>query len=209
MTYHNRNISTETANSTSNIDIEATSNMPKGYAVEDPKRWTEFTIKEFELKSEEPEDVTVAIEYCGCCASDVHTISGGWGPWSTKFVIPGHEIAGKVTQVGSAVKEFKVGDRVGVGAQVGSCMNCVPCKQDNENYCRGDGKRAMVDTYNAKYANGEEAQGGYSTQIRAHEQFVFKIPDGVKSEDAASMFCAGATVSRALNECSSDASFID
>lgn len=73
-------------------------------------------------------------------------------------------------EVGKNVKDIKVGDRVGVGAQVGSCMNCYPCKTNDENYCVGDGKKGLVDTYNAKYADGSVAQGGYSTAIRAHQQ---------------------------------------
>lgn len=167
--------------------------MPKGYAVKDPKDWTNFQVTEFELKPEEDDDVTLSITHCGVCGSDVHTISGGWGEWATPYVIPGHEIVGTVTAVGKNVKDIKVGSRVGVGAQVGSCMNCVPCKNDNENYCRGDGKRSMVDTYNSKYADGSIAQGGYSTAIRAHQQFVFPIPDEIPSEEAASMLCAGIT----------------
>lgn len=111
-----------------------------------------------------------------------------------KPVIPGHEIVGKVTKVGKNVKDVKVGDRVGVGAQVGSCMNCTSCNSNFENYCLGDGKKSGVDTYNARYADGSAAQGGYSTAIRAHERFVFPIPDAITSEDAASMFCAGLTV---------------
>lgn len=67
--------------------------------------------------------------------SDVHTITGGWGPLSTDWVVPGHEIVGKVTHVGDEVKEFKVGQRVGVGAQVYACLECDRCKADNENYC--------------------------------------------------------------------------
>lgn len=118
-------------------------------------------------------------------------------------VIPGHEIVGKVTAVGKNVKDIKVGDRVGVGAQVGSCMNCTSCNSDFENYCQGDGKAGCVDTYNAKYPDGSVAQGGYSSAIRAHQRFVFPIPEAISSENAASMFCAGLTVYSPLlrNKC--------
>lgn len=109
-------------------------------------------------------------------------------------VIPGHEIVGIVSQVGKNVKDIKVGDRVGIGAQVGSCMNCDPCKHDNENYCVGDGKGHMVDTYNSFWPDGSVAQGGYSNAVRAHEQFVFPIPDAISSEHAAPMLCAGLTL---------------
>jgi alcohol dehydrogenase (NADP+) len=82
----------------------------------------------------------------GADLQDHHTISGGWGPWETKFVVTGHEVIGKVVEVGAKVTEFKVGQRVGVGAQVGSCGECKACKNDNgvwgywtslilENYC--------------------------------------------------------------------------
>mgnify|MGYP002720192116 FL=1 len=80
-----------------------------------------------------------------------------------------------------------MGDRVGIGAQVGSCMNCSDCSHDNENYCAN----YMVDTYNSRWPDGSIAQGGYSTAIRAHQRFVFPIPDGIKSEHAAPMLCAG------------------
>lgn len=109
-------------------------------------------------------------------------------------MIPGHEIVGIVSQVGKNVKDIKVGDRVGIGAQVGSCMNCDPCKHDNENYCVGDGKGHMVDTYNSFWPDGSVAQGGYSNAVRAHEQFVFPIPDAISSEHAAPMLCAGLTL---------------
>jgi alcohol dehydrogenase (NADP+) len=100
-----------------------------------------------------------------------------------------HEIIGKVTRVGSQVKGFKVGDRAGVGAQIGSCYSCRACKSGNENYCL-----QAIDTYNAEYPDGIRTQGGYSTAIRAHEQFVFPIPDALESRHAASMLCAGLTV---------------
>lgn len=73
-------------------------------------------------------------------------------------------------------------------------MNCFPCTHDNENYCTGDGKGHMVDTYNSIWPDGSIAQGGYSTSIRAHHQFVFPIPEGLKSEHAAPMLCAGLTL---------------
>ncbi|KAI3626309.1 hypothetical protein CBS9595_001670 [Malassezia furfur] len=168
--------------------------MPKGYAISDTKNWTDFKVIDFDLKTPEDDDIDVSITHCGICGSDVHTISGGWGPLNVPQVIPGHEIIGTVTKVGKNVKDIKVGDRVGVGAQVGSCMHCYPCTHDNENYCIGDGKGHMVDTYNSTWPDGSIAQGGYSTNIRAPEQFVFPIPEGLKSEHAAPMLCAGLTV---------------
>lgn len=126
--------------------------------------------------------MTVAVECCGVCGSDHHTISGGWGPLTAPFCVTGHEIVGKVVQVGPEVTEFKVGQRVGVGAQSGSCLKCELCKSGNEQYCPG-----QVDTYNAKWPNGDFSQGGYSTHVRAQDQFVFAIPDELKSEEVASM----------------------
>ncbi|KAL7423056.1 hypothetical protein Q5752_002355 [Cryptotrichosporon argae] len=161
----------------------------KGYAISDTKKYTDFEVKEFKLKTAGPDDVTLDIECCGVCGSDVHTITGGWGELASDFCVPGHEIVGTVTHVGDNVKEFKVGQRVGVGAQVYACLKCKRCESDNENYCS-----QQVDTYNAPYPDGVVAQGGYSTTIRAHERFVFAIPDALKSEDAAPLLCAGLTV---------------
>ncbi|KAK9893871.1 NADPH-dependent alcohol dehydrogenase [Cystobasidium minutum MCA 4210] len=161
----------------------------KGYAIEDPKKWTDFKVIDFHSKKMEDYDVEIKISYCGVCGSDIHTITGGWGEIITPL-ITGHEIVGKVTAVGPKVKEFKVGDRAGVGAQVWSCMDCNRCKNNNENYCK-----KMVDTYNAKYPHtGEIAHGGYSSGIRAHQQFVFKIPEGLEDKYAAPMLCGGLTV---------------
>jgi len=161
----------------------------KGYGVSDTNDYQNFTVKEFKLKTAGPHDVTLKIDCCGVCGSDVHTVTGGWGPLSTEWVCPGHEIIGKVTHVGDAVTEFKIGQRVGVGAQVLSCLDCSRCNEDNEQYCP-----EMVDTYNSKFPDGTFAQGGYSTMIRTHDRFVFAIPDAIKSEDAAPMLCAGLTV---------------
>ncbi|KAF9477446.1 GroES-like protein [Pholiota conissans] len=160
----------------------------KGYAVDDTEHWDQPKLIDFEPKRFEDYDVDVKIEYCGVCGSDVHTVTGGWGKPMLP-VIPGHEITGRVVEVGPKVTEFKVGDRVGVGAQVCSCFECVPCKTDNENYCL-----KAVNTYNAKYPNGDIAQGGYSTAIRAHERYVFPIPNELPLEQASPMLCAGLTV---------------
>ncbi|PWN40462.1 GroES-like protein, partial [Ceraceosorus guamensis] len=162
----------------------------QGYAIHDPAKWTDFKVESFDLKPETDDDVTLRITACGVCGSDVHTITGGWGEFNTPYVIPGHEIIGVVTSVGKNVPGgIKVGDRVGVGAQVGSCGTCFPCKEGDEQYCVGDDKTGMgvIDTYNAKYPDGAVAQGGYSSAIRAHHQFVFPIPDQIVDEDAASM----------------------
>ncbi|KZT30366.1 NADPH-dependent alcohol dehydrogenase [Neolentinus lepideus HHB14362 ss-1] len=160
----------------------------KGYAISDPKNWSDFNVIEFKPKEFEDTDIEIAITHCGVCGSDVHTITGGWGEAPFPLVV-GHEVVGKVTRVGSKVKGFKVGDRAGIGAQIGSCYSCRACKTDNENYCP-----KSISTYASKYPDGTLAQGGYSTAIRGNEQFVFAIPDKLESRDAASMLCAGLTV---------------
>ncbi|CDZ97100.1 Alcohol dehydrogenase, class V [Phaffia rhodozyma] len=160
----------------------------KGYAIHDTSKYTDFKLIDYKLKEQGDYDVDVAISHCGICASDLHTITGGWGKPDLPLVV-GHEIVGKCTKVGSKVTEFKVGDIVGVGAQISSCFDCKNCKNDNENYCPD-----WVDTYNAKYPNGEKTMGGYSTAIRAHERFVFAIPEALEPRHAASMLCAGLTV---------------
>ncbi|KAK2460058.1 hypothetical protein APHAL10511_007935 [Amanita phalloides] len=160
----------------------------KGYAVHDTNNWDKFQIIDFKPKEPSEYDVDIKIEYCGVCASDVHTITGGWGK-PILPVIPGHEIVGHVVRVGSKVTEFKVGDRAGVGPQVLSCFECPPCKTNNEQYCKDS-----VDTYNSKYPNGDVAQGGYATAIRAHERFVFLLPKELPLEEIAPMLCAGLTV---------------
>lgn len=106
----------------------------------------------------------------------------------------GHEVVGHAVKVGNAVKDIKVGDRVGVGAQIWACLKCPQCKSDNENYCPH-----MVDTYGAPYPKSEDpeetvSQGGYASHIRAHEYFTFPIPDEIPSHLAAPMLCAGLTV---------------
>lgn len=140
------------------------------------------------LKKFEDYDVDIAIDACGVCASDVHKINGGWGRDIPLPLCVGHEIIGKVVKVGPKVTTLKVGDRAGVGAQVGADLTCALCKADHENYCPN-----QLDTYGAKYPDGTVTQGGYSSHARVHEYFVFKIPDGLDTALAAPMLCAGLT----------------
>ena len=131
--------------------------------------------------------MTIRIE--GICHSDIHTLDSGWG--EAKYpVITGHEIVGKVSKVGpKATSQFKVGDRVGVGAQCSSCHQCSDCKSSAENLC---GNRIF--TYNATYPNGKIAYGGYADKVRVPAPFALKVPDSLESADAAPLFCAGVTV---------------
>lgn len=106
----------------------------EGFCVDSPKTWTEFKKQEIKPKPFTDDDVDVQIECCGVCSSDVHSISGGWGDYQGPLCV-GHEVVGKAVRVGKNCKEVKEGDRVGVGAQVASCLKCDLCKSKNENYC--------------------------------------------------------------------------
>jgi len=121
-----------------------------------------------------PHDVALDIKFAGICHSDIHTVRSEWGPVSYP-VVPGHEIAGVVTEVGSAVTKYKIGDRVGVGCLVDSCRVCRSCKSGLEQYCAG-----MVLTYNAIGRDGAPTFGGYSTAIVVDESYVLRIPDSIR-----------------------------
>ncbi|KAI5458740.1 chaperonin 10-like protein [Mariannaea sp. PMI_226] len=159
----------------------------EGFCVDGPKTWSSFRREELKPKPFEDHDIDVLIDACGVCGSDVHTITGGWGDYEGPLCV-GHEVVGKAIKVGSHVKGIKEGDRVGVGAQISSCMECHLCKNENENYCP-----KKVDTYNAQYPDGSWAHGGYASHIRAHEYFTFKIPDKLRTEEVAPLLCAGLT----------------
>ena len=115
----------------------------RGYGVEttDPSLWSNFKLLSYPSKAFQDTDIEIAITHCGVCGSDVHTLSQGWGE-SKLPLVAGHEIVGHVTRVGNKVSEFRVGQRVGVGAQIFSCLQCRACKEGYENYCPGE-----VDTY--------------------------------------------------------------
>ncbi|HVK28744.1 MAG TPA: NAD(P)-dependent alcohol dehydrogenase [Nocardioides sp.] len=133
-------------------------------------------------------DVLIAIEFAGICHSDIHTVRGDWGrqPYP---VVPGHEIVGIVTEVGSAVTRHQVGDRVGVGCLVNSCRSCVNCDAGNEHFCLN----GTVGTYAATDRDGTTTQGGYSTHVVVDEHFALSVPEGLDPAAAAPLLCAGIT----------------
>ncbi|MGW7264094.1 NAD(P)-dependent alcohol dehydrogenase [Streptomyces sp. NPDC054842] len=133
-------------------------------------------------------DVLIEIKFAGICHSDIHQAREGWGE-AIFPMVPGHEIAGIVTEVGSGVSKFAVGDRVGVGCMVDSCRECDNCKAGLEQYC----SKGMTGTYNAVDKNGEPTYGGYSTHIVVDENYTVRIPEGLALDEAAPLLCAGVT----------------
>ncbi|MEB3983728.1 NAD(P)-dependent alcohol dehydrogenase [Mycobacterium sp. 663a-19] len=136
-----------------------------------------------------PHDVAIDIKFAGICHSDIHTVKAEWGE-PTYPLVPGHEIAGVVSAVGSEVTRHKVGDRVGVGCFVDSCRECSSCLAGLEQYC----KRGSTPTYNGVGKDGQPTQGGYSTAIVVDENYVLRIPDALPLDKAAPLLCAGVTL---------------
>ncbi|XP_019266910.1 PREDICTED: 8-hydroxygeraniol dehydrogenase-like isoform X2 [Nicotiana attenuata] len=136
-------------------------------------------------------DVQFKILYCGICHSDLHQLKNEWG--TSKYpVIPGHEIVGVVTEVGSKVEKFKVGDKVGVGYFVGSCRECENCTNNLENYCHD-----QIMTSNGTYSDGTITYGGYSDIMVSDEHYVVHWPENFPIE-AAPLLCAGITTYSSL-----------
>ncbi|MDW4525338.1 NAD(P)-dependent alcohol dehydrogenase [Rossellomorea marisflavi] len=160
--------------------------MAKARAVDGPDK--AFRSAEIKRRELDEKDVLIEIKFAGICHSDIHTAHGEWGEVSYPLV-PGHEIAGIIAEVGSGVSKFKVGDRAGVGCMVDSCGECVNCKAGEEQYCL----EGNVPTYAGVDKYGEPTQGGYSTHIVVTEDFVLHIPDGIELDAAAPLLCAGIT----------------
>ncbi|CAJ1026010.1 Alcohol dehydrogenase GroES-like domain [Leishmania utingensis] len=134
-------------------------------------------------------DVAIKIAFCGVCHSDLHQVRDEWGG-STYPMVPGHEIVGHVTKVGSAVTKHKVGDRVGVGCMVDSCMKCRQCERGLEQYCMNGASF----TYNGTEQDKKTPTfGGYSDHIVVREHFVVSIPMNLDLCAAAPLLCAGVT----------------
>lgn len=157
------------------------------YAAPAAKAPLEPTV--IERREPGPHDVLIDIRYCGVCHSDLHQVRDEWG--GARFpLVPGHEIVGTVSKVGSEVTRWKVGDVVGVGCFVDSCRECDACQEGEEQYC----ERGMVGTYNSFERDGKTpTYGGYSKRITVDENYVCRIPDNLPLDKAAPLLCAGIT----------------
>ena len=148
-------------------------------------------LKQMNIKRRDvtAKDIEIEILYCGVCHSDLHTARNDWG--GTIYpAVPGHEIVGKVTKVGSEVIKLKVGDFAGVGCLVDSCRICDSCKQDLEQYCLN----GFTGTYNGNDKHsGTQTFGGYSEKIVVDEHFVLKVPSNLDLAATAPLLCAGIT----------------
>lgn len=143
----------------------------------------------FERRDIRANDVAIEILFSGICHSDLHTVNGDWGPQAYPLV-PGHEIVGRVIEVGSDVTQYKVGDHVGVGCMVDSCQECDQCHHGEEQFCRN----GMTPTYGVPdRLTGEITQGGYAKHIVVREEFVLRIPKELDLSLAAPILCAGIT----------------
>jgi alcohol dehydrogenase (NADP+) len=144
---------------------------------------------QFERREPTARDVRIDILFCGVCHSDLHTARGEWGG-TTYPVVPGHEIVGRVAEVGADVTTFRAGDLVGVGCMVDSCQYCASCAEGLEQYC----ENGMTGTYNSpdKHTGGV-TYGGYSQSIVVDEKFVLRVSDKLDPAAVAPLLCAGIT----------------
>ncbi len=137
----------------------------------------------------QPKDVEIEILFCGVCHSDLHTARNDWGG-SIYPAVPGHEIVGKITAIGSDVSKFKVGDLAAVGCIVDSCKTCSSCQQDLEQYCLN----GFTGTYNGQDLHlGGQTFGGYSEKVVVDEHYVLSVPTNLDLAAVAPLLCAGVT----------------
>ncbi|PJZ50038.1 NAD(P)-dependent alcohol dehydrogenase [Leptospira saintgironsiae] len=160
----------------------------KGYAAAIAK--APLAPFQFDRRDAKEEDVVIDIQYCGICHSDIHQARDEWGG-SIFPMVPGHEITGVVSKVGSKVTKFKVGDKVGVGCFVDSCRECEHCKAGLEQFC----ETGMSATYNGREQDRKTpTYGGYSNKIVVDQNYVLRIPDNLPLDAAAPLLCAGITL---------------
>lgn len=154
--------------------------MIQAYAVKSAK--SELVPFEYAPEPLSPLEVEVRVQYCGICHSDLAMIDNDWG-MSTYPLVPGHEVIGEVTALGPQVRDIKVGQRVGVGWQSGSCQVCRYCHRGKEHLCLNDPEQTIVGRY-----------GGWADSVRAQAHFTVPIPDGLDPAIAGPLMCAGTTV---------------
>ena len=160
----------------------------KGYVVKSAKAPLESY--DFDRRELRPRDVALDISYAGICHSDIHQAREEWGP-AIFPMVPGHEIVGKVTQVGSQVSKFKVGESIGVGVFIDSCRKCASCNAGLEQYC----VEGMTGTYNAYERDGKTiALGGYSNKFVIDEDYAVHVPSNLDPAGVAPLMCAGVTL---------------
>jgi uncharacterized zinc-type alcohol dehydrogenase-like protein len=149
-----------------------------------------LTSYEFERRSVGSQDVAFKITYAGICHSDIHQVKEEWGP-ALFPMVPGHEIVGIVTEIGSDVRKFSVGDRIGVGVFIDSCRECEPCRNGLQQYC----DNGMTGTYNGYERDGKTiALGGYSSGFVINEDYALRIPENLDMSGVAPLLCAGITL---------------
>ena len=150
-----------------------------------PLKLTEIDRHEIQ----KPNEILIKIEACGVCHSQLHGIEGDWkelGIPPTLPTVPGHEVVGVIEEIGNEVTKFKIGDRVGITPLMGACMDCQYCNDDKEYLCE------------KMEVTGESLKGGYAEYITVSEDFATKVPESMKSEYAAPLFCAGITAYKAV-----------
>jgi uncharacterized zinc-type alcohol dehydrogenase-like protein len=146
----------------------------------------------FQRRKLRPDDVAIEILYCGVCHSDLHQVRNDWSEWGPTVypVVPGHEIVGRVTAMGDAVKRYKIGDPVAVGCMVDSCQVCDQCRKGEEQFCR----EGLTATYNGRDRTTQEVtRGGYAKHLVVREEFVLAVPESLDLARAAPLLCAGIT----------------
>ena len=161
--------------------------LTRGYAAHSPD--SPLVPFEFERRAPGPNDVRIEILYSGICHSDLHQARNDWGG-AMYPLVPGHEIVGRVVEVGSEVQAFRIGDFAGVGCMVDSCRHCDSCTHDLEQYC----EQGPTFTYNSNdRVTGQTTYGGYSEQIVVEQRFVVKIAPSLDLKAVAPLLCAGIT----------------
>jgi uncharacterized zinc-type alcohol dehydrogenase-like protein len=149
-----------------------------------------LAMMDIQRRTPQADDVQMDILFCGICHSDLHQLKNDFGG-TTYPVVPGHEIVGKVTSVGSDVTRFNIGDIVAVGCIVDSCRECSPCRHDLEQYC----EKGTTYSYNTPdHHLGGMTLGGFSQTYVCREQYVLRMPDSLDPAAAAPLLCAGITV---------------